>query len=139
GLGGFFYGRKVRGSKLARAVALMAIFATGVHAQEQQAPAPIPTATEQPTPELEQLAPEALDVETLYKELHSEPIYGETAVELMAELEDKHYTRVIFDDQFSQQVFDHYLEALDGQKLYFLQSDIDQFDSLRTTLDDTLR
>src|SRR5690606_8627226 len=122
-------------------------FATGAYAQNQQPQTPAPAA-EQSTPAApaqEQVAPEPaevlepVDIEALYTELSSEPIYGETAVELLAELEDKHYTRVIFDDQFSQQVFDHYLEALDGQKLYFLQSDVDQFAALRTTLDDTLR
>lgn len=134
GLSSRFLGTRLRGRKLARAVALMMVFSTGVYAQDQQ-----PQETVPPPVEVEELASELLDVEALYTELSSEPIYGQTAIELLAQLEDKHYTRVIFDDQFSQQVFDHYLEALDGQKLYFLQSDIDQFAGLRTTLDDTLR
>ncbi len=80
-----------------------------------------------------------LDVDSLYTELSSEPIYGRTAAELLQELEDKHYSRVLFDDQYSSQLFDAYLEALDGSKLYFLQSDIDALEEYRNALDDTLK
>lgn len=80
-----------------------------------------------------------LDVNTLYTELSSEPIYGQTAAELLKELEDKHYSRILFDDQFSHTVFDAYIKALDGSKLYFLQSDIDALSAYRDALDDTLK
>lgn len=80
-----------------------------------------------------------LDVDGLYTELSSEPVYGQTAAELLKELEDKHYSRILFDDQFSHTVFDAYLEALDGSKLYFLQSDIDALSAYRDALDDTLK
>lgn len=80
-----------------------------------------------------------LDVDSLYTELSSEPVYGRTAAELLAELEDKHYSRVMVDDHFSETIFDAYIEALDGSKLYFLQSDIDKLSAYRDQLDDTLR
>lgn len=80
-----------------------------------------------------------LDVDALYTELSSEPIYGSTAAELLKELEDKHYSRVLFDDQYSSHLFDTYLEALDSSKLYFLQSDIDALEEYRNALDDTLK
>lgn len=80
-----------------------------------------------------------LDVDTLYTELSSEPVYGKTAAELLKELEDKHYSRILFDDQFSHTVFDAYIKALDGSKLYFLQSDIDSLSAYRDALDDTLK
>ncbi|MGJ8690777.1 MAG: carboxy terminal-processing peptidase [Gammaproteobacteria bacterium] len=80
-----------------------------------------------------------LDVDSLYTELSSEPIYGRTAAELLQELEDKHYSRVMFDDQYSSHLFDTYLDALDGSKLYFLQSDIDAIEQYRNSLDDTLK
>lgn len=80
-----------------------------------------------------------LDVDTLYNELSSEPVYGKTAAELLKELEDKHYSRILFDDQFSHTVFDAYIDALDGSKLYFLQSDIDALSAYRDALDDTLK
>lgn len=88
--------------------------------------------------EVEILNP-VLDVDSLYTELSSEPVYGKTAAELLKELEDKHYSRILFDDQFSHTVFDAYLEALDGSKLYFLQSDIDALSAYRDALDDTLK
>ncbi len=80
-----------------------------------------------------------LDVESLYTELSSEPVYGRTAAELLKELEDKHYSRILFDDQFSHTVFDAYIDALDGSKLYFLQEDIDALSAYRDALDDTLK
>ena len=80
-----------------------------------------------------------LDVDSLYTELSSEPVYGQTAAELLKELEDKHYSRILFDDQFSHTVFDAYIDALDGSKLYFLQEDIDALSAYRDALDDTLK
>ncbi len=80
-----------------------------------------------------------LDVNTLFTPLSSEEVYGVTAAELLAELEEKHYSRVLFDDLFSDKVFDAYLKALDGQRLYFLQEDIDQLAIYSTSLDDTLK
>ena len=80
-----------------------------------------------------------LDVDSLYTELSSEPVYGRTAAELLKELEDKHYSRILFDDQFSHTVFDAYIDALDGSKLYFLQEDIDALSAYRDALDDTLK
>jgi carboxyl-terminal processing protease len=80
-----------------------------------------------------------LDVESLYAPLVSEEVYGNTAAELLAELEEKHYSRVLFDDQFSDKVFDAYMKALDGSRLYFLQEDVDALSIYSTALDDTLK
>ncbi len=108
--------------KLAAAISLMLAFSTtGVLAQEPEILNPV------------------LDVNTLFTPLSSEEVYGVTAAELLAELEEKHYSRVLFDDQFSDKVFDAYLKALDGQHLYFLQEDIDQLSLYSTALDDTLK
>jgi carboxyl-terminal processing protease len=108
--------------KLAAAVSLMLAFGTaGVLAQEPDVLNPV------------------LDVDTLYAPLSSEEVYGNTAAELLAELEEKHYSRVLFDDLFSDKVFDAYIKALDGQRLYFLQEDIDQLSLYSTALDDTLK
>jgi len=108
--------------KLAGAIGLMLAFGTtGVLAQEPEVLNPV------------------LDVNTLYTALSAEEVYGNTAAELLAELEEKHYSRVLFDDLFSDKVFDAYLKALDGQRLYFLQEDIDQLSLFSTVLDDTLK
>lgn len=81
----------------------------------------------------------ALDVETLYSPLSSEPVHGETAANLLKELKDKHYSGIIFDDNFSSIIFDKYLDNLDGSKLYLLKNDIDEIALYRYRLDDTLQ
>ncbi|MEP6502206.1 MAG: tail-specific protease, partial [Betaproteobacteria bacterium] len=49
-----------------------------------------------------------------------------------------HYKVVPIDDALSAKVFDQYLKALDPEKLYFLQSDIDRLAVDRTLLDDAM-
>tara|TARA_B100001059_G_scaffold236789_1_gene290392 strand:- start:5575 stop:7839 length:2265 start_codon:yes stop_codon:yes gene_type:complete len=80
-----------------------------------------------------------LDVEVLYSTLSSEPVYGETAANLLKELKDKHYSGITFDDNFSSVIFDKYLDNLDGSKLYLLKSDIDEIAVYRYRLDDSLK
>jgi carboxyl-terminal processing protease len=53
-------------------------------------------------------------------------------------LEQMHYSRRPIDDAFSVQVFDHYVNALDGQHSYFLASDIAALQSWRTAFDDMI-
>jgi carboxyl-terminal processing protease len=81
----------------------------------------------------------ALDVDTLYSPLSSEPVHGKTAANLLKELKDKHYSGIIFDDNFSSIIFDKYLDNLDGSKLYLLKNDIDEIALYRYRLDDTLQ
>jgi len=54
-------------------------------------------------------------------------------------IENFHYQKVVIDDGFSSIMFDEYLKKLDNGKSYFLQSDIDDFEKYRLTLDDDLR
>lgn len=82
---------------------------------------------------------EVLSVDALYQTMAPEAIYGRTAIELLRELETKHYSPVSFDDRFSGEVFDNYIKALDGQKLYLLESDVTALASLRAGLDDSLK
>jgi carboxyl-terminal processing protease len=61
------------------------------------------------------------------------------AAHLSAEvLTRHHYRKVPMDDAISSVIFDNYLKALDSEKLFFLQSDIDSFSSARTSLDDAI-
>src|SRR4051794_3957264 len=61
------------------------------------------------------------------------------AAHLAAELLSRHhYKAVPIDDALSARVFDQYLKALDPEKLYFLQSDIDRLAVDRTLLDDAI-
>jgi len=90
---------------------------------------------DQPVEEL----PKVLNIDDLYQVMAPVPVYGRTAVELLRELETKHYSPVTFDARFSTEVFDNFIKALDGSKLYFLQSDIDILSQYRETLSDRLR
>ena len=49
-----------------------------------------------------------------------------------------HYKRIPLDDGSSAIIFDNYLKTMDGEKVFFLQSDIDQFASYRNKLDDAI-
>lgn len=61
------------------------------------------------------------------------------AKSLVELIENFHYKKVVVDDTFSSLVFDEYLKALDGGKSYFLQSDINDFEKYRLTIDDDVR
>ena len=49
-----------------------------------------------------------------------------------------HYKAVPLDDAMSKKIFDRYLKSLDPEKVYFVQTDIDQLASLRNTLADAI-
>ncbi len=49
-----------------------------------------------------------------------------------------HYRHVTLNDQLSAQIFDHYLKTLDGEKVFFLQSDIDDMSGARSELDNAI-
>lgn len=49
-----------------------------------------------------------------------------------------HYKRTPLDDTLSGELYDRYLEGLDGDKLFFLKSDVDRFAAWRTGLDDAI-
>ncbi|MFN7551150.1 MAG: carboxy terminal-processing peptidase [Pseudomonadota bacterium] len=49
-----------------------------------------------------------------------------------------HYKRTPLDDTLSAQIHDRYLDGLDGDRLFFLQSDVDRFAAWRTRLDDAI-
>jgi carboxyl-terminal processing protease len=49
-----------------------------------------------------------------------------------------HYKALPLDDAMSEKIFDNYFKALDSEKLYFTQADVDQFAPMRTKLDDAI-
>ena len=53
-------------------------------------------------------------------------------------VERQHYRQAPLDDAMSSQIFERYLEALDGAKSYLLASDIAEFEPLRYDLDDAI-
>src|ERR1700761_5359087 len=54
-------------------------------------------------------------------------------------LEEAHYTRAPIDDKMSELVYQRYLDFLDGQRSYFLASDIAEFSAYRLKFDDMIR
>jgi carboxyl-terminal processing protease len=68
------------------------------------------------------------------------PVAAQTEAALLASrvLARYHYKAMPLDDAMSERIFDNYFEALDSEKLYFVQSDIDQFMPMRTKLDDAI-
>ncbi|MEM9172359.1 MAG: carboxy terminal-processing peptidase [Pseudomonadota bacterium] len=50
-------------------------------------------------------------------------------------IEKSHYTRTEVDDRLSSQVLDTYIDSLDGNKLYFLDSDLQAFERYRDRID----
>jgi len=54
-------------------------------------------------------------------------------------LEDQHYSRAAIDDRMSDIVYQRYLEFLDGQRSYFLASDINDFNIYRFRFGDMIR
>jgi len=50
-----------------------------------------------------------------------------------------HYRPQPLDDAMSAQIFKRYLDALDGDKLFFTQSDLNRFAPYKTTLDDAIK
>lgn len=79
-----------------------------------------------------------LDANALYSPLSGEAVFADAAIELVEQLESKHYASVDIDDGFSSIVFDKYLDALDGSKLYLLASDVQRIARYRYTLDNSL-
>lgn len=54
-------------------------------------------------------------------------------------LERAHFRRASIDDRLSAEVFTRYLDFLDGQRSYFLASDIAEFQAYRLRFDDMIR
>src|SRR5207237_8786457 len=54
-------------------------------------------------------------------------------------LEEAHCSRAALDDRMSDVVYHRYLEFLDGQRSYFLASDIEEFNAYRLRFGDMIR
>ena len=66
-------------------------------------------------------------------------LQSQTAKMIVKQLEQEHYVNLKLDDKTSGLLLDTYLKILDPGKLFFLQSDIDEFQRLRSQLDDELK
>jgi len=66
-------------------------------------------------------------------------VQRETIIELVEQLEERHYAKLAYDDALSGMHLDSYLDSLDRGKMFFLASDIAEFERYRTVMDDDLR
>ncbi len=80
-------------------------------------------------------APSITPDEELVPEIRHERI-GELATQF---IQKSHYNQIAVDDDLSSRVLDRYIEALDGNRSYLLQSDIDYFEQYRYELDDLIK
>lgn len=72
-------------------------------------------------------------------DLKPEKFYGEESELIQAIIARYHYKKTPLDDSLSSSIFDRYLKALDYNKSYFLQSEINEYESYRTKIDDMLQ
>jgi carboxyl-terminal processing protease len=70
--------------------------------------------------------------------LKAEPTQVQAALMTAGIFTHYHYKAVPLDDGMSAKIFDRYFESLDGDKLIFLASDIEQFAFMRNRIDDAL-
>lgn len=84
------------------------------------------------------LALTALNTSLAAQEIVPSPQQPQAAL-LSAEVLTRYsYRRIPLDDKMSSKIFDHYLKALDGEKVFFMQTDIDHFAGARNRLDDAI-
>ena len=57
-----------------------------------------------------------------------------TTIVINQALERFHYRKVSLDDDFAEQIFENYIEALDPNRSFFLQRDVDRFQSLHASI-----
>ena len=71
--------------------------------------------------------------------LTPEKIHRDTLTEINKALRYGHFRKRTIDDRFSGELLDAYINRLDRNRLYFLASDIAEFEQYRNQLDDALR
>ena len=59
-------------------------------------------------------------------------------VEMIDQLEERHYAKLEYDDTLSSQHLDSYIDSLDRGKMYFTAADLAEFEQYRTVMDDQL-
>ncbi|MEM1114677.1 MAG: carboxy terminal-processing peptidase [Pseudomonadota bacterium] len=85
-----------------------------------------------------------LGLQATYLAAKPEPIpysdsQQETIAEIIEALEERHYAKAVYDDAMSSEHLDNYVEKLDGGKMFFLASDLKEFETYRKRQDDLLR
>ncbi|MFK8030407.1 MAG: carboxy terminal-processing peptidase [Gammaproteobacteria bacterium] len=71
--------------------------------------------------------------------LEAKPQHAKVSRIVTTLFEHSHYRRAKVSNDLSSKILDRYLKALDGNRLYFLQSDVENFEKYRFALDDSVR
>jgi len=71
--------------------------------------------------------------------LFPEPQHQQATRIIVQLLSQNHYKRIAIDDSLSSQAFDRYIDRLDYNHIYFLESDIESFEKYRYRFDDYFR
>ena len=66
-------------------------------------------------------------------------VHKRTSLAIVEQLRHNHYLRKSLNDETSSEIFDNYLNTLDGARLYFSAADIAAIDEYRHRLDDALK
>ena len=72
-------------------------------------------------------------------ELNPLSVHPRTSLTIVEQLRHNHYLQKNLDDEISSEVFDKYLELLDGARVFFLAGDIESIEQYRYSLDDALK
>ena len=92
-----------------------------------------------PSPERAQIAPAIAPAAASSGELVPSERHRRVMRLVSEVVERQHYRQAALDDTLSSQIFERYLEALDGNRSYLLASDIAEFEPLRYQLDDAIQ
>ncbi len=71
--------------------------------------------------------------------LDPDPVYRQTLLDVITTLKEGHYNQIEINDSLSSSLLDRYLERLDPTRSYFYASDIREFETLRSQLDDQVK
>lgn len=72
-------------------------------------------------------------------ELKAKPVYGREARAITELLSGNHYRKIKLNDSLSSAILDRYIQELDNNRTYFLESDIKGFEKYRNSIDDLTR
>jgi carboxyl-terminal processing protease len=90
------------------------------------------------SPAIESTALEA-DVPVIAPVLEPLEVHKRTSLTVVEQLRHNHFVRKPLDDGISSEMYDKYLDTLDGGRAYFLASDVESFEGYRYSLDDALK
>jgi carboxyl-terminal processing protease len=71
--------------------------------------------------------------------LRPDRFYEKKATTVVSLIVNRHFKRIEFGDAISEAILENYIKDIDENKLYLLQTDIDEFAKYKNTLDDELR